>query len=765
MISRIAKINNDFLKYALYRIYALKSQMVIMIMCGVLSFPLIAFALSLHLQNMYDPNYHQSGINTFLGVSMFVCIAAAAVFALLVYTAGVNCYDYYNRRERVDLSWSLPIKNRDRFWGDFASGLVPLALTYIISAAVGLLIARLGFPDSVFYGAENSTPVLSMVAAGMFGGLLVLISVFIIAVFCAAICGRVYETIAYPALIMIIIPALIGLFGTLIFNNVWQIYIFEQLETVLAGTSPGGFMVVLISELAYFPTAYYNFESTLSEHLTFLNPAIIIPFILINAGFLTSAYFLAKRRGAEKTGSAFVFKGAHEIILTLVIFCITSLFFIGTVRNESFDMGTIVGLIMCTAIAYLVLDITAKRGFKKMGRAGIKYAAMLVSSVVIVNLLLIADGFGVGKYVPKLENIESVHLDITHLDNLEFGMRWWNSSDLPQVEFTDKEAIELIRQIHIGSNENPRNYDFTHFYGLWTENAQDSDFFRQQQEVTYTLKNGDTVTRNVRLTFRQIESLLPLTMTDDFKNSQLAFIDDWFAGKERTELSAQVLPLTNPDAFGIASGSADTLRLYEAFKADYLAETFEQRFHSTERVLGKLEFSFSEVIFFPDGSGRTYNSNRTGINVHIFAHYTNLIAELERQGFDLSVQTVGSDDEISDRDGVSLTIFKVDYIGANESTSLPAPGSSFHLRFEWDERTAELVNTLMGVMQPSYMVNGEGYMIMHAGRSVFASCYVIPPEYNHLAEELHRIAVSASFNRNQQYFEEWEDYDEIYYAA
>ncbi|MDR2558160.1 MAG: hypothetical protein LBC86_01245, partial [Oscillospiraceae bacterium] len=255
MISRIAKINNDFLKYTLYRIYSLKSQLIIMILCGILSFPLITFALSLNL-NAEEAQSYTDGTGSFLIISIFLCVVAASVFMLLTYTAGVNCYDYYNRRERVDLSWSLPIKSRDRFWGDFASGIVPLALTYIISALVGLLIIKVGFPEETFHdGLPN---IMGMITASMFAGLLTIISVYIIAIFCAAICGRVYETVVYPALIFVIIPAVIALFGNMIFNNVWQISIFEQLETILAGTSPGGFLIIFFSKLSNHWNWYYT---------------------------------------------------------------------------------------------------------------------------------------------------------------------------------------------------------------------------------------------------------------------------------------------------------------------------------------------------------------------------------------------------------------------------------------------------------------------------------------------------------------------------
>ncbi|MCL2638516.1 MAG: hypothetical protein FWD48_09120 [Oscillospiraceae bacterium] len=763
MISRIAKINNDFLKYTLYRIYSLKSQLIIMIMCGVLSFPLIAFAasLQLHAENSYSYTNREG---SFLIISMFLCGVAAVVFMLLVYTSGVNCYDYYNRRERVDLSWSLPIKSRDRFWGDFASGLIPLTLVYTISATVGLLIVKFGFPKNYFVTSSSTGEhIIPTFIAAIFAGLLTIFSVYILSVFCAAICGRVYETTAYPALIMAIIPALIALFGLMIFNNVWQIYIFDELKTVLGGTSPGGFLVVFFIELVSF--GYWNDEVNLSEHLTFLNPAIIIPFVVINAGFLTSAFYLAKKRGAEKTGSAFAFKGALEIILALVVFCITSLFFVGIMNdNDGFDAGTVFGLIATTAIAFIILDVSAKRGFKKMGRAGIKYVCMLVGSVILSNILLTADGFGIGKRIPKLDDIESVSLDVQHLDSVWFPQYFYDPTGyFGNNEFKDRENIELLRELHVESNENPRNYELPNMRGSYWESTAYGDALKMQQPFIYTLKNGDTFTRDVRLNVGQLERLLPVLLSDEYKSFHINQIDDWLKKYPNANATARFSDVTG-DGKTIEgrNAAADVMRLYQAFKTDYLAETFEQRFMSTERVLGYLMINFDEPVMSPDGTRINYH-HRTWVNFNVLAHYTNLIAELERQGFDLSGE-LPEDWTLQ----YGITLYKSEYVGANEATSAMNwwawGGSNDYQHISDDfatEEMLELIKVLYNVMQPSLLVQSEGYLLNFPNR--YMGNFVIPSDYNHVAQRLHTLARIAE--REWQKEQGWlvDEYKGVYY--
>jgi len=773
MISRIARIKSDFFKYTAYRIYDAKSRLVILCICGVLGFPLAMFATSLQLQMQYSPSYNRydgynDGLQSFIMVSFFLAGLTALVVTLLTYTGGVNCYEYYNRREKVDKMLSLPVRERNRFWGDFTSGLLPLTLMYVVSAAVGLFIAKVGFPKEALTVSPDALP---SIAAGMFAGLLTIFSVYIIGVFCASLCGRVYETVVYPALIMGIIPALIGLFGVMIFYDAWQLYIFDQLNIVLAGTSPGGFLICFFIELSQYRPWVEG--SALKEHLTFLNPAIIIPFILVNAGFLTAAYYIAKKRGAEKTGSAFVVKFALEVIMSLVVFCITAVFCLGIAQDIGLTPGYLFALIMCTAIAFLILDVSAKRGFKKMGRAFFKYAAILTCSIVVSNVLLMADGFGIGRYVPPLNKVESVSINAAFLDSMQIGQggyRYYYGDAANRTEYTDEEIIELVRQLNIESNNNPHNnnrnnsrYQMFQDWGHWSYSMQ---------EITYTLSNGDTVRRKISLNSPQVERLLPLVVSDDYKLARLANIDNWLASADMVQTQNPRVTSLLGDRYSIGGSTYDAYRIYDAFKVDYLAETFEQRFYSTGTVKGTLTLNFSEVEFLPNGR-EVYTVSSRGLTIHILPHYTNLIKELERQGFDIWNDTSNFYEQPS-----ALSISRYSYIGANTATIHHNWEKDATYYLDWhmergygDERAEELIRLLSEVAQPAHIINGEGYLLNVNNHNYgIHMAYVIPPAYNELAEELFQIARRMSEMPPQYIWDEWGmipnpdyyDYDEDY---
>ncbi|MCL1823165.1 MAG: ABC transporter permease [Oscillospiraceae bacterium] len=730
MISLISGIKNDLLKYTAYRTYSMKTRLVMLFLCGGLGFPLLAFAASVQ-KNAYNANNYSSSTQIFLVISVFLAAIAAGVICLLVYTGGINCYEYYSRRESVDKIWTLPVTDKQRFWGDFISGIVPLAAVYIVSALLGLSIVSIGF----YKDLKEEPYMFGILVSAAFIGLIFLLSLYIFSVFCAALCGRAFEAAVYPAIICGIIPAIISLLGYMVFSGVWQIEVYEQLVTVLRCSSPFGFGIGGADELNQ---AMWSGE--LSNHLIFTKPAIIIPFIIINAGFLTAAYYLGKKRRAESTGKAFVFKYASTILNTLVIFCITAAFCWIMAETNEFNSGAVFGLVTCTALAYLILDVSAKRGFKSMGKALGKYAAMLMGSVVISSILLNVNGFGIGEYIPPADKIKSVQMN--HLGRYDTNSFYgWHAGD--NTVFTDAETIELFREINKGSNER-----FKGSRGGFIYVDAYSDEFLDGSVFTYTLENGKTVKRNVRYGTEEVKKLLPLLVSEEYKKSNLAATDRTLEdGGVIADIS--VYNIKGDSLF--ISADVNLRRIYDAFKLDYMNETFEQKFLSEGKTYGTMRLDTAAMV---KQSNNSYAPNYTQtINVHIREHYTNLLGELERQGIVFS----GEEEELYK----DLVLIKSDYIFSSGGNSNYHYSGDYYFR-DWhddryiaasdnnislfyNEETADLINLLMSVSQPAYLIDGPGYLI---GTRWDGDMLVVPPKYEKQAAELMEIA-------QRQFNEEW----------
>jgi hypothetical protein len=792
MISRIAKIDNTkkgTLKYAAYRLWNMKTSLIILAICGVVSYPLLALTMVI-LDNDRYSMHGGAGGDFFVVISILLAVVAAVVVGLMTYSGGVNSYDYFNRREKVDLSWSLPITGKQRFWGDFAAGFLPIGVVYTGSAGLGLLILRLGLDERALSG-----DLFTMAAACMLAGLLFLAALYIVGVFCAALCGRFFESVIYPALICGIIPALIGLFGVMIFMNVWQVQIYQQINTVFAATSPFGFLVVFIHTLTS-GMRFITETAPITDSIIFLRPAVIIPFVLVHGGFLTAAYYMSKKRGAESTGKPFAFKVAGEVIITLVVFCFVAVFCYIAASDAGNISGAIFGMVASSAIAFLMLDVSAKRGFRKMGRAFVRYAIMFTGSLIISNIILAADGFGIGTYIPESGRIKSVSINMRHMDDLGIFNHYAYSSLPPQAQFTDPEIIALVHELHKASNDNPHNNN-TRITSMWDTGSyyedrywdsyyrdfhgrHDSGWHWNEYSVTYTLKSGRTVTRRIRLNDAENVQLLCLVTDGDYKQNNLDSIDGWLDGvnERNLEYRATVHSFSQDSSIFMSGRSVDGARIYEAFRKDYMAETFNQRFRSTEAPLGRLYFDFVEMGVSIDGRTPTF-AGELNIRIYVFTHYTNLIAELERQGLD--VWNGKSDSTFTPH----FSIIRAGYIAGNISTAQNVQNNWYGVqRGMLTEENREILDVLLSVAQPSHLVDDAGYFLSVSGMS-----YVIPPEFNHLAERFAEIVgeqpyyteiiVDEDGNIMQrrwyndgryedvpfeyaEYFHDWNDYDDWY---
>ena len=743
MISRIANIKNEFLKYMMYRIFVEKTKLIILCVCGVVGFPIFALAAS-HYNAVYGAiNDYPDSAELLLGISVILMFAAVAVMTIVCYIGGITKFEYYSNRLKVDKSWTLPVKAKNRFWGDFAAGIIPVSIVYTISAAIGLIIISIGL-----YGSTNERNIgfdfnyetimgMAIAIAGM--GLLFLISLYCISVFCATLCGRIFEAAVYPILICGMIPAIIWLVGSMLFNGAWQIDITNQLMTALQCSSPFGFLIGGVYDMA--ENAMFTISGEFNgsplkfvvNHTLLFRPLVMILFVVINAIFLAGAYFFGKKRVAENTGTAFTSKLASEIVMSLIMFAITAVFAYMLASEWSWDFGPVLfGAFMSSAIVFLFLDVTAKRGFKRMGSALVRYVAMMLGSTVISIALLSANGFGIGSYVPPLEEIKSVSVDVSYGDHDTVHLWGWNYNysynlyggrEIDRTVFTQSDNIERMRNIHIQSNNGEPK--------IW--------WHGETVQITYTLNNGKQVRRFADITAKTDE-LLWIYVSDEYKQG---FI-------KKLEIARKRANMTYFEITALASGAdlyssqlnptVDFNKVYEAFKRDYLSETFEQRYQTTGKNLGSIRFVMEQ--FDEENGWNDVWQGGGGAYIVIRPYYTNLINELLRQNIDV----FGKDEIERFGEGVTFELLEqqdmigiVNYRWFWNNGDVSAP-----VTVVLNGETAELLQKVFDVMQPSYLVNGRAFVFRtwHGQHSDF----IIPPEYEDLAKELWEIAIAMRNN-------------------
>ena len=619
--------------------------------------------------------------------------------------------------------------------------------------AVGLNRAQLGNEYHLILGMTMTIIIL------MF---LFFVSIYILSVFCAALCGRAYEAGAYPALICGIIPAIIALIGFMVFNGVWQINIMSQLTTILRGSSPFGFLIGGLDEvLGFYRFPQFRGSGNVAEfignHAIFLKPAVIIPFILVNAGFLTSAYYLGKKRKAESTGKAFVSNIASEIIISLVMFTITALFCYGMFQVREAQGGFFFGMFISTAVAFLFLDVTIKRGFKRMGRAFFRYVLMVGGSVLVSMLLLSANGFGIGEYVPPLNDIKSVSFDMRYVSG-DYNSFWYENYN-GQTVFTDSDNIKFLRELHVESNNNPparMNYGGEWFYSHY-------DTYYGFVTFTYTLKNGRQVKRNVVMDNAEREELLALYVSEEYKEMFVSSLEEMYKKSNSLAINIDSV-ISGMTLFSSTTNIfADTDALFEALKKDISAETFEQRYLSTGKNIGVMSLSFVEPVKHPQSGYYEKNFYLGNATVVIRPHFTNVIAELERQKIELSedYSETFKENYMHNEKFPEFSLLKYNVVARpplHRRWDVPS------IEVYYNSETAELFELLFDVAQPTYLINGQGFVLYTWWNSNGLSNLVIPPEYVYLVEQLWKIGEMQSVNDSSDYGDEHYAIPEKIYA-
>jgi hypothetical protein len=411
---------------------------------------------------------------------------------------------------------------------------------------------------------------------------------------------------------------------------------------------------------------------------------------------LTGAFYLAKKRKAEDTGKAFVFKPVLEILLSLTVFGITAGFIYAADTDFQNRSVYIFCMVLTTAIVFLAIDAMAKRGFKKMGSSALRYVCMTGGSIIVSFALLSADGFGIGEYVPPLDKIESVE---TRIGNYDFN---FDGADNVRFLFEDKADVELLRRANIESNNRS--------IGGWRY---------KKLNLAYKLTNGKTVSRNIDAGV-VIEELLPLYVSDAYKAQFFAAIDDALASPDPFTFTARFEDITRTVTYfdtmipGEERG-VDARRLYQALREDYLNETFEQKFRSTGTTIGVVTF---RAVGYNVGSH---------LVIHVRSHYANFLDELERQGIDIQTGLFASTEEPP---YAYFTLHSGYIFGFYD------PWDMYDYEDTWSHFTvtaanAGLLDELLKVAQPAYIIDGEGFYINLRGRN-----YYVPPEYDNLARGL-----------------------------
>lgn len=498
------KTSNKFVKH--YFLNGISKCSQISIVCLVLH--LISFPVTLAV---YTAAEYQNSATLDDTTTIFYVLSL--IFSALGIGAGIMMaignFSYLHKKHEADTYYSLPLSAKERFWCDYFSGLlsyiVPMIIAQIVTFCISLITMGL-LPDMRNLESGGITTNLGKVVLQFYAIAIVLMIMFYtISVLACVLCGNIFETILSTVLINGALPGLIGLLFFIAFNKVPTINWGDIALPWLAKTSPVGGII-----------AFVSYGDLMGEAV--LKNGFFLKFlawlVLFSAIYAVLSYVLYKIRKAEAVSKPYVFKGYYYTLISVITFSICAIIPVSAATLT-------VPMILVATVTYLIFETISNRGFKNLRSAVIRNFATIVGSILVIAVLSTYWGFGIARRVPEVDDIESVTFNYINPQ-----CTYYDYYDDCPIKYTDKEVIKIITNAHKQSVEsvNLKNaiedyefsYDIYYHYDVYLANYYN---------VTYTLKSGKVITRNITLSSKDVYLLTEIETTDEYVDNILNIFD------------------------------------------------------------------------------------------------------------------------------------------------------------------------------------------------------------------------------------------------
>ena len=462
---------------------------------NLLSLPLLILGLRSLYLDQHEIRYSDSDITPFIAIvfiASLLCMVLGIVIPMVIFR-------YLYNKSLVDMNYSLPLTNRQRFFADFFAGLtlfiIPMLIGALISGAE-LLIGGLFFVD--LYKYAGFIPLLLRIGSVILIGMILLYTFSVLAINFA---GNMLEAIFSIVALNIMVPAFLFLTWMNIVNaaNYGLTYDSATVNYLLPTTSPIGVLCCLFSEQAGLLNSYsWRYSSYYSSALpgaVYLN--FCIRALLFTAAVIFITYLLYRHRKPEDVSKPYVYKAFYYAIMGLAVYCIVSLL---QSFNISFPLA--VALII-SGIFWFVTEVIRRRGFKRFWTAVIGFASVSAIVIGVIKVIDATNGLGRAKYIPSASSVSEVKIYVGQSSLSPYATMYKISHD-PEII---NDVMELNREI-LDRRFKPDNYDYELFYDKGGNNHQYMAVDDNLIEISYYTKSGATIFRKYMIPSEMLTELL-----------------------------------------------------------------------------------------------------------------------------------------------------------------------------------------------------------------------------------------------------------------
>ena len=435
-----------FGKYFRYKLGENKHLIIIFALFNLLTAIVLPHFLLLTNNNYYsyenpDNRYEILAVQSF-DYAIKPMVFAAIVGAIMITVTTVKLMNIYHDRAALDTLGCLPLTYRERFLGDILSAVFVNFVSFIPSFIISAIIERV-FNDIIKENVKKYEPGYSVTVIShsvtyfLLVILLSYIGVYAVSAFIKSCCGRFGTAVIFSFVTMAVIPGIYTVYANYFNSYSVGVDLGNEICSKVGLLPPFGFIFSLV--LRQF-NAFISYEEASSVDYLIDRPACVIVPLLISAAFLFGAYFIGKRRRAERTGEGFVFNSVFHVLVMLLLTMtigVGSTYFFGDK-----GAGGVFIMLFITFFFFAALEITQNKGFKGFWKTVVRFAAVFGTCFLFLFAVKTTNAFEYYKILPNANSIEEVHISGYYF----FTVRPDNNTS--SYIYKDPEAVSTILSEH-----------------------------------------------------------------------------------------------------------------------------------------------------------------------------------------------------------------------------------------------------------------------------------------------------------------------------
>ena len=317
-----------------------------------------------------------------------------------------SCYD----RAAMDTLGCLPLSYGERFWGDLLSSMFANYISLIPSLGISLIIenninAKIVRNFAAYDHNSIGIVMTHTVTVFLLAMMISYIGAYAVTSFICSCCGKFGAAVVFSLLTTVAVPGIFTVYTNHFFSYSIGFNPFWEVCSKIGMLLPFGTVFsILMRQMDMMITLEErnNFDYLVNRPACFIIP------ILLAAAFFIGAYYIGKRRKAEKTGESFVFKNAFYVLLITLLVMV-----VGVLSSYFSGERKAVGLIIITLLTFLLyfaLEYTQNRSFKGSWKTVLRFAATYGVCAAFLTLVRTTNAFGIYKNLPGESSINEIRV-------------------------------------------------------------------------------------------------------------------------------------------------------------------------------------------------------------------------------------------------------------------------------------------------------------------------------------------------------------------